>query len=322
MDGTHEAELAMLQSQLGDLKKELAEARKQNKAIARELINLAKVTPPPRTPVARKPAGGYLRVIIGDTHGAHIDRKAWAACRKDLEGLDVKEVILLGDHIECSGWIAEHQPSTTISQTAYTYAEALAAANQWLDELQETCPNAQYHMLQGNHCHRVEKWIVSHTMAREQDHRLLLEALDPEFRLNLKDRKIKFYRRDEFNSTCPERGMLRIGTCRFVHEVSVAKQAAAVALQRYGCSVVFGHSHRADISYSRNPGTGLIVAANPGCLCKLAPIWKFTDPTGWSHGYSIQVVSPDETFLHVNVQIVDGKSQLGPMKLSRKKRGE
>ena len=312
---------AVLESKVDTLRKELAVTKNENKLLAKQLVETANVKSVPRTKSSRLPKGGYIRAIIGDTHGMHLDRAAWAACMADLQRLDIRQIVLLGDHIECSGFFSMHQPPSVISEAKYSYAQDLAAANQWLDELQSVCPRADYHMLQGNHCHRVEKWIMGHSITMDDDRRLLLEALDPEYRLRLKERGIKFYRRDEFNDTCSERGHLKLGECLFCHEVSIAKQAASVAIQRYGCSVVFGHSHRADISYSRKPGSGTIVAANPGCLCTLTPVWQFTKSSinDWSHGYALQLVSPDETFLHINVQIVDGKSLLRPLALKGSK---
>ncbi|SVA31612.1 uncharacterized protein METZ01_LOCUS84466 [marine metagenome] len=317
-----EAECAVLEARVDALGKELAESRKQNKAIAKQLARIGQTKPTPPTKPARLPKGGYIRAIIGDTHGCHLDKAAWAACMADLKSLDIAQVVLLGDHIECSGFLAEHQSPFTISQAKYSYAQDLDAANQWLNELQECCPSAEYHMIQGNHCERVEKWIMGHTLANDDDRKLLLEVLDPEYRLNLATRKIKFYRRDQFNDTCSERGTLKLGNCLFVHEVSTAKNAARIAVDRYATNVVFGHSHRPDISYSRKPGVGQIMAANPGCLCTLVPVWQLSRSSinDWGHGYSLQIVAPDESFLHINVQIVDGKSSLMPLTLSRKRK--
>ena len=311
-----EAEKATLLGEIRALKKGLSDAREHNKVIVRQLA--AKSKKPAKTKAARKPSGGHVRVILADSHGSHLDRSAWAACMADLKDLDVHEVILMGDHIECSGFLAEHHSPGTLSQATYSYSEDIDHASQWLDELQAVCPKASFHMLQGNHESRVERWIMQHSLAHNKDRKLLLEALDPEYRLRLKERGIKFYRRDEFNNTCRERGTLKLGNCFFVHEISTSVNAATVAVNKYAGNVVFGHSHRADISYSRKPGVGQVMAANPGCLCTLAPVWQLTRSSinNWSHGYAIQLVGNKGDFLHINVPIVDGKSQGGLMPLT------
>jgi len=311
------AEKATLLSEIKALKKELAAARAHSEIIVGQLA--AKSKPPPKTKSIRRASSLYVRAILSDTHGAHLDRDAWAACMADLKGLDVREVVLLGDHIECSGFLAEHHIPGTLSQAEYSYAEDIDAANQWLDELQAACPHAEYHMLQGNHCQRVERWIMQHSLAHNKDRQLLLEALDPEFRLHLKERGIKFYRRDKFNDTCPERGTLQLGNCRFLHETSTSINAARTALNLYSTNIVFGHSHRADISYSRKPGVGQIMAANPGCLCTLTPVWQMTRSSinNWTHGWACQLVNKKSgDFLHVNIPIIDGKSQGGLLSLT------
>jgi hypothetical protein len=92
--------------------------------------------------------------------------------------------------------------------------------------------------------------------------------------------------------------------------LSTAKHAASVHLIKFGGNVVYGHTHRADSFVDRTVTEGVIGAWSPGCLCKLQPYWMHTNLTGWSHGYGLQLVAGDGSFLHINVPIIDGRSYL------------
>ena len=50
----------------------------------------------------------YLRLIVPDIHGSQCDRHAVAALLRDVEMLSdqVREVVWLGDVIDCSGFLA------------------------------------------------------------------------------------------------------------------------------------------------------------------------------------------------------------------------
>ena len=70
---------AVLESKVDTLRKELAVTKKENKLLAKQLVETANVKSVPRTKSSRLPKGGHIRAIIGDTHGMHLDRAAWAA---------------------------------------------------------------------------------------------------------------------------------------------------------------------------------------------------------------------------------------------------
>ena len=311
---TEQADRAKLESEVATLRKHDAETRKINAVLSDELNKRG--TPPPKTPKAKATTrAGFCRAIIADTHGCHIDAQAWSAVLADLKRLPVRECILMGDHAETGGFLAEHHIPMFMAEAQYSYADDLAAANQMLDELQAATPGAAYHYLEGNHEGRIEKWIMQTALRSNDDREMLRRALSPEFRLKLKERGIKYYRRSEFNSTTKERGVLRLGDCFFVHEVSSAKNAAKIALDKFAGNVIYGHTHRADSATVRKPNVGTISAYCPGCLCSARPLWQHTRAAinEWTHGYAIQLVQTDGSFLHINVPIIDGTSLLLPL---------
>ena len=303
-----------LERKLATARQDTAAAKKLNAVLAAELEKKAgrvKKTPRPR----KTKLNGHIRLILADTHGSHIDLASWAAVLNDLKQLpNVKSVVLLGDILEAGGFLAEHFSPIFFAEAQYSYADDVAAANKFLDELQTACPAARIHYLEGNHEGRVEKWIMQTCLRSGEDREFLRRALAPADLLHLADRGVQYYRRREFNDSCDERGVLRLGSCFFTHQTSSARSAARISLDRFAGSICYGHTHRADSAVTRKPGVGVIAAHNPGCLCALRPLWNVTSSINeWTHGYSIQLVQKSGEFLHINVPIISGKSLLAPL---------
>lgn len=297
------------------LEAEIAGLKKENKLLADALV-AARVKP--RFPAIRpakasKYPGDYVRAIIPDSHGSAISRIAAAAFLADLKRLDPREVVMLGDHVDCGGFLAQHHVLGYVAQTTYSYADDLAAANAFLDQIQTAAPRGKIHYIEGNHERRVETWCVTQTLRHAKDAEMLRRAFAPEFTLQLAQRGIAYYRQGEHYHGLPVPGAIRLGKCHFWHGTSAAKHAAAVNVAQIGGNVVYGHTHREDATSLRPVATGDIGAWNPGCLCEQQPLWCHTRPTNWTHGYGVQLVARSGRFLHVNVRIVDGASLLIPL---------
>ena len=311
---TEQADRAKIESELATTKKQLVESKKLNAVLSAELQKDGAV--PPKTPKAKtSKLTGYARAIISDTHGCHLDLQAWSAVLADLRQLPIREVVHLGDAAECGGFLAEHHLPQFMAEAQYSYQDDLAASNKMFDELQAACPKAEFHYMEGNHEGRVEKWIMQTALSSGDDREMLRRAISPEFRLKLKERGIHYYRRSEFNSTNKERGVLKLGDCFFVHESSSAKNAAKATVDKFAANVCFGHTHRQDSATVRKPGVGTVSAYNPGCLCASRPLWQHSRAAlnEWTHGYAVQLVQKDGSFLHINVPVIDGVSLLMPL---------
>lgn len=261
-------------------------------------------------------SGGFNRIIIPDSHGSAIDHGAASAFLADLKIINPAEIVMLGDHVDCGGFLAQHHTLGYVAQTDYSYAEDIAMANSFLDAIQKTAPRAVIHYIEGNHERRVETWCVTQTLRHSKDSEMLRQAFAPEFLLRLKERGIHYYRQSEHYNGLRVPGAILIGKCHFWHGTSAAEHAASINLKQFGGNVVYGHTHRADHSLRRPVQTGEVGAWNPGCLCKLQPLWQHTRPTDWTTGYGMQTVAGNGEFLHINIPIVDGRSLLMPL-LSR-----
>ncbi len=260
-----------------------------------------------------KKAKTFTRIVIPDTHGCFIDKPAAAAFLSDLDNIDPAEVVFLGDHLDCAGWLAKHHPFATVQEARYTFEEDVNAANSFLDEVQKRTPNAEYHYIFGNHEERIEKKIVEMSAQNPADAAYLSKLFSPEAVLFLEQRGMEFYRRTQQYCGLRRRGMLKLGQCYFVHGTSHAKHAAAMHLNQHKVPVVFGHTHRRQQAGTSDVMTELD-AWSPGCLCLLEPMWKHSNPTEWSHGYGLQIVSRDTgEFAHINAAIIDGRSFILPL---------
>lgn len=298
----HESEIASLRKEL-----EVARAALENATKARR-------TKIPAAGIARRRSGSdIVRVIIPDTHGCLIDKQAVAAMLTDIKALDPQEIILLGDHVDCGGFLAQHHVMGYVAETDYTYEEDLDAAKTFLNALQAAAPRARIEYLEGNHERRVETWCVTQVLRHKKDAEGLRRLLAPEFRLGLKERGIAYYRQGEFYDNLPVPGVIKRGKCFFFHGVSTARNAVSATVDKIAGNCVFGHTHRAQSNIVRRISSGVIGAWNPGCLCQLQPLWQHTAPTDWSHGYAVQLVAEGGAFLHLNIPIIEGESHFAAL---------
>lgn len=252
----------------------------------------------------------FARVIIPDSHGNHIDPKARAAFLKDLKAIDPKEIVMLGDHLDCAGTFSTHQRNYT-HEIPESYADDCDAANSFLNEVQKAAPRASIDYIEGNHEAHVERW-ASRTFINKKDADSLLDKYGPTAALKLKDRGIKYYKRSEHYMGLSIPGCIRKGKCYYVHGVSHSKHAAATHLARFSANVVFGHVHRVQIVGERTVTSDGFLAACCGTLAKLQPLYMHTSPTSWMHAYGLQFVTGSGLFMHYNVPLMSGKSLLIP----------
>jgi len=205
----------------GSVQRDAAEKAYQDKLtsletelrIAKLTIERTKNTRKIRVPIVReaKPRGAddIIRVIVPDTHGALVDTGALAALLSDVKTLDPHEIILLGDHVDCGGFLAQHHVMGYVADADYTYEEDIAAANAFLDALQKAAPRAKIEYIEGNHERRVETWCVTQTLRNRKDAEGLRNLLSPEFRLSLKERGIAYYRQGNFYDGLPVPGVIK-----------------------------------------------------------------------------------------------------------------
>jgi signal recognition particle subunit SEC65 len=294
------------------LKKELAIERRRSTELARALDETtvkAKHNPIPVKPRKSKAARHLLRVIIPDSHGLHIDLTARDAFLADLARLDPDEIVWLGDHLDAGGTFNAHQRNYTHEMTE-SYADDVAATNEFIDKVQARAPNAESHYIYGNHEWHVERW-ATRNFESFKDALLVLDRLGPAAVLKLQQRGFKWYLPSERYQGLSVPGTIKIGKCHFTHGMSHSEHAAATHLRRVGANVVFGHVHRMQSVCERTVSSDGFGAWCPGTLAKLQPLYRHTAPTSWQHGYAVQFANQNTgQFIHWNIPIMRGVSLL------------
>lgn len=302
------AELELQAKQKDDLLQKLTQSMERAERVA--ATKVAKLTAPKRT----KSAKHLTRVIIPDSHGAHIDPNARDAFLADLKLLHPDEIIMLGDHLDCGGTFNTHQVNYSNEMTE-SYEDDVTQANAFLDAIRAYSPNARIHYLAGNHESHVERW-ASRSVRNRSDADFLVAHFGPEAVLKLKAREITYYLSKEFHMGLAVRGAIKIGKCFFTHGISHAKHADDAHLHAFSGNVVFGHVHRALEVRSRTVESGGFGAWSPGTLAKLQPLYRHTECTSWVHGYGLQFANANTgRFSHFNVPIFvkDCTTGLEPM---------
>lgn len=255
-----------------------------------------------------------VRMIIPDSHGCYIDQAAASALIEDIRTLQPSSIIMLGDHLDCGGFLAEHHTWGYVAETSYTFEDDCNATNQFLDAIQAAAPGATIEYLEGNHERRIEKWIVTETVRTgSRDAAMLNRMFSVESVLHLEKRGVGLFRQGRYYDRCSIPGTIRRDGCYFTHGQYTGLHAAHAHLKKYNANVWYGHTHRFDAKTGRNVKDGPIGAWNPGCLCHLQPYWMHQNLTDWIHGFGVQLVRKRMGHLNLQIPIIDGVSYLSPL---------
>lgn len=254
------------------------------------------------------PRGEFTRVIIPDSHGNKISRHAASAFLADLKRISPKEIVMLGDHLDCGGFLAQHHAMGYVAECDDSYEDDVAATNEFLDQIQKAAPKARIHYIEGNHESRVEKWCVTMALRSKRDAGMLLSAFGPIAALRLDKRGIAYYRTNGRYHGVTVPGTIRLGKCHFTHGFGFGRNATMDHVCKAAASIVHGHTHRSQGAVIRTIGTGVVSGYCPGTLAQLQPMYAHNRPTDWSHGYGYQIVDKTGQFIHLNVPIVNGRS--------------
>lgn len=298
-------------AKLSDLKSRLEAANRIIDQQQERIENLTKAKfSIPTQKKSRPTKGCFVRLIVPDTHGSMIDPKAAAAMFADIPDLKPKEIVHLGDAIDCGGFLAQHHVWGYVAESEYTFEQDVAAANVFFDKLQSLAPQATIHYLEGNHDRRIETWCVTQALRSKIDAAYLKKMFGVATQLHIEKRGIHHWEQGKRYMDCRIPATIRLGNCFFTHGTKHGKNAASAMLSRFAGNVVFGHVHKLLSASDRTVKDGEIGAWCPGSLCFEQPLWRHSDPTDWCQGYGVQLVRPSGDFLHINVPIIDGKSYL------------
>lgn len=149
----------------------------------------------------------------------------------------------------------------------------LDGALKYFARLRKACPRARIIYSEGNHENRLRRYLWSQAQALSDLRSLTFEEL-----LGLKEHRIEWV-----DASKP----YRIGKLLFIHGELVRRHSGASAkghMDKFGCNVIHGHTHRLGAHYHRTFDT-MMGAWENGCLCDLNP--EYATCPDWQNGWSV-----------------------------------
>lgn len=236
--------------------------------------------------------GAYeTAVIIGDVHIPHQDEPSLKAMLQCLGDLKPTRMVVNGDFLDygvISHWTENKRRTLELQRLKNDYI----IGNSLLDEIDIRLPkNCQKDFLKGNH----EVWVDDLLEKMPA-----LEGLiEPEPLLNLKERGYKVTEYNDF---------IHIGKLSVTHGIYATGNSVKKHLDELKVNVLFGHTHTIASMLSSSPAREIAFSGyNHGCLCNLSPDYMRGRPHGWSHGFAIVHIYPNEYFEVHLIRIIDGK---------------
>lgn len=234
-----------------------------------------------------------VALIIPDTHIPYHDKRAYKLMLKVAKYLNPDEITVLGDYADfyC---ISSHPRSPAVKRRLLL--EEVTEVNRHLDQLDNLFPKARKVFIEGNHEHRLERYL-------EQKAPELLGVTSTEHIFDLNRRK-----NWRFVPYGPNQLHKILGSYLHAkHEPS--GNSAQVAARKALCSLVYGHIHRIEESHV----VGLLgtnhVCFSVGWLGDKSQDKVYGYVKGhhqWQLGFGIAYVDPKTGyFYHEKIHILD-----------------
>jgi predicted phosphodiesterase len=194
------------------------------------------------------------------------------------------EVIYLGDFMDF-GCISSHNKENLRAIAGKTIWRDYDIGVEILARHQKLAPKAKFTLIEGNHEHRMERYIDANPQ--------LDGMIEVELGLELIKRKVKWVR---FWS---KGEIYKIGKARFIHGNYTTKYHAAKHADAYGDNVFYGHTHDVQ-SYSKelHGDDKTIVAQSLGCLCRYDQPYMRGKPSKWQQAFGIFYFQPNGFFTY------------------------
>lgn len=188
------------------------------------------------------------RLFIPDTHAPEHDPKAFNLMLKVARDFNPDEVIVLGDFFDC---YSVSQYSKDPTKNFEMLEEELIVGRRLLTDIENNCPNARLVFLEGNHEHRITRYI--HTYAAKLGGSITTRQV------------LKVPKQWEY-LPYGMKGHKRCGKLLVTHGSLCTRYSAAAMASKYGCSVLYGHTHCVQTFTTRNARGERIQGINIGWL--------------------------------------------------------
>lgn len=205
--------------------------------------------------------------------------------------------ILLGDLMDLNV-ISSHNLGFPRRVEGQRFKADLDYANEWLDGFVRSArrhnPSARIVYLEGNHEHRVERYLDANPQ--------LEGTMELPERLRLADRRIEWVR------SWSKGEVLTVGYANFSHGDTTTVYHAAKMARDYGANVFYGHTHDVQEHSMHRKARGVTIKGKSlGCLCKYDPEWMRGRAMRWQHAFGVFFVWPDGIFQEMTVHVTDGR---------------
>jgi hypothetical protein len=198
-------------------------------------------------------------------------------------------VVQLGDLMD---WdcISSHNANNLRAVAGKTIQREYDHANKWLDRWQDATHGALWIIEEGNHDHRVERYIDANPAMQG--------LMEMDLKLGLADRKIEWVR---FWS---QGALYKIGNAHFGHGWYTNKYHAFRTVEEAGVCVYYGHTHDVQsFSKSLRGSDKTLEAQSLGCLCRYDQPYMRGRPSKWQQAFGVFYIRPDDFFSHSVVKI-------------------
>lgn len=216
-----------------------------------------------------------LAVVIPDIHVPYHDVRALKVLCKVIKALKPNHLIVLGDSLDfyqLSKFDKNPLRKTSVSDDVSDFRDVLY-------QLDGACPlQATKVFLEGNHEHRLQKWIWANATELGK----MIPSL--EAYCGFKDLGWRFYKYGDF---------YRLGDVLYMHGDRCGLNVTLNMIRKYGCSVVHGHDHGAAIRWFAN-AVGRMFALNCGHLSDMTQQeYLYGGVADWTQGFGLVEYSDD-----------------------------
>lgn len=237
-------------------------------------------------------------VFIPDCQYPFIDRAAEAAVMSYVRFAQPDILIALGDFVDFYS-LGRYRKKAAPSLRLYLQKEVevgRAKLKQWA----RLAPKARRYLIEGNHEARLRNYLEDN--AREV---FDLADLTPPKLLEAKELGWNWVGPYGAGMWVGKPGGLWVTHGEVARKWSGMSPRANV-MEKYGHSVITGHTHRLGSFYHTN-ALGTVVGLEAGCLCDHATTPRATTQVDWQHGFAAGWVSRKTKRFHVElIPITDG----------------
>lgn len=237
--------------------------------------------------------GAYTAIILPDIHVPFEDKRSMSAVERFMEDSCFDHYIQLGDFCDMNMVSAHNHGKPRLVENE-RILEQYDQVNAVLDRHQALIlgnnSEARMTLLEGNHEHRVERYMDAHPATAG-----LLEVRK---NLRLDERGMEWV-------PCYSKGEIyQLGKLLFHHGKATGKHHALQMGLAFGHSIVYGHTHDFQSHSLVQFGKESTIAAHSiGCLCQYEQGYIGKNPTKWQQGFAVAYFDPKGFFQLYPVRI-------------------